>query len=146
MFTSRVSGCFGTRELNVLLTCALACWATAAAARPSVDCPDRIETAQSLKSAVSPWQTFEDPNTVNYLSMVDYYDGEPKGMAQLVPDNEDSLHDPVWTFSGDREIWQVCRYTNTQVSLTKKLPKGIKKCSVKYSKEKPPEVASIVCK
>lgn len=108
-------------------------------------CPKKIDTKQSIVKNVSGWNVFQDPNNLHILRIVDFYTGNPKKMALLAPDNEDSLHDPVWTFAANDEIWQVCRYTNTKISLTRKLGAGLKSCAVKYNKQVSSRIDSITC-
>lgn len=107
-------------------------------------CPNKIKTVQSLGQQLKGWKKHQDSSMVNVLRAVDYYDGPPAEGAQLVPDNGDSLKDPKWTFS-QKEIWQVCLYTNTTMTLTKKLPKGTKSCQVIFNKEVSPQIDSITC-
>jgi len=110
-------------------------------------CPTKqVKTKQSIVQQSSGWKVFQDPNDIHILKSVDFYDGTPKKMIQLAPDNADSGQDPVWSFGQKHEIWQVCRYTNTKVSLTKKLSPGLKSCAVKYSKSVSPQIDSIDCK
>jgi len=113
-------------------------------------CPDRLKTTQTPAEKVAGWEPLTDSPSQSLLEMVDFYDGPPSEKAQLIPDNGDSKHDPVWTFTpheGQKatEIWQVCGYTNTTVSLTRKLPTGTKKCRVKTSKKVSPQIDSITC-
>ena len=114
-------------------------------------CPRRIETKQSLLKAVPHWESFPDPNAVNILRSVSFYDGNPKEMAELTPGFADSNRDPVWTFMAAREgkavdIWQVCHYQDSKIGLAMRLPQGIGSCIVKYSKKVSPQIDSISCK
>jgi hypothetical protein len=108
-------------------------------------CPKKVSTKQTIVKNISGWSIFQDSNDIHILRMVDFYSGNPKKMAQLAPDNKDSLNDPVWTFGENDEIWQVCRYTNTKISLTRKLKAGLKSCAVKYNKQVSPQIDSIIC-
>lgn len=109
-------------------------------------CPKKVSTKQVIVKNISGWKVFQDENDIHILRMVDYYVGNPKDMAQLKPENNNSMNDPVWTFGGEDEIWQVCRYTNTKISLTRKLRSGLKSCAVKFNKEFRPQIDSIICK
>lgn len=108
-------------------------------------CPQKMESNQVIAKNISGWKTFQDSNDIHILKSVDFYDGNPKEMAQLAPDNADSKNDPAWTFGSKSEIWQVCRYTNTKISLTKNLGRNLKNCSVKFNKNITPQVDSINC-
>ena len=108
-------------------------------------CPNKLETKQSIVKNISGWNIFQDSNDQHILRMVDFYSGNPKKMAQLAPDNADNMKDPVWTFGLNDEIWQVCRYTNTKISLTKKLNAGLKSCRVKHNKQISQQIDSISC-
>lgn len=108
-------------------------------------CPPKLETNQVIAKNISGWKTFLDSNDINILESVDFYNGNPSEMAQMMPDNADSKKDPVWTFGAKREIWQVCRYTNTKISLSKNLGSRLKKCAVKFNKQIDPQIDSISC-
>jgi hypothetical protein len=116
-------------------------------------CPMKIETGQELAQIPKGWELFSDPNGKHVLSAVSFYEGHPKEMADLAPDNEGAADGTprVWTFpqgkSGKKgaAIWQVCRYTNTRLTLTRKIEADTKSCRVKTSKDVTPEVLSITC-
>jgi hypothetical protein len=98
------------------------------------NCPAKIETDQHGKKIPVGWQTFIDPaNQAHTFQGVRFYDGEPKGMANLKPENGDANQSPVWTFGArqsGRSIWEVCVYSDTSVMLSKKIPDTIKNCRV----------------
>jgi hypothetical protein len=102
-------------------------------------CPDSITTQQAAVApspgwtvfARDPWGNAGSPGTVKLksgLSKIELYDGEPKEIADLKPDNEID----TWTFGkpqpGDRPTFMACVYGDTHVRLVKELPKGIRKC------------------
>ena len=116
------------------------------AAAVSWDCPKTFKTIQSLRDVPAGWQPFIDTtNTRHRLDAVAFYDGSPKDLATLKPDNGDSNEPPVWTFtrSGGRAIWQVCGYTQTAVTLARQLPDTIKGCHV--DRDKKTEEISVSC-
>jgi hypothetical protein len=111
------------------------------------NCPTRIKTKQSAISKPGGWEAFNDISAVHHLRKVDFYDGNPKKMVQLAPDNPNSAGDPSWSFgSTGLEAWMVCRYTETRITMAKRLPNGLKSCEVKYSKDNPPQVTAVTCK
>lgn len=130
------------KTISFLILCIFAIRVSA----KELPCPPKLETNQVLAKNISSWKTFQDSNDVHILQSVDFYDGDPKEMAQLAPDNADSKNDPVWTFGVKSEIWQVCRYTNTKISLTKNLGRSFKSCAVKFNKKIDSQVDSISCK
>lgn len=118
----------------------------AAAASPAWECPKTLKTLQSLRDVPAGWQPFLDTtNTRHHLEQVAFYDGSPKDLAMLKPDNGDSDELPVWTFtrSGGRAIWQVCVYTQTAVSLARQVPDKITRCRV--DRPKPQDDLVVTC-
>lgn len=112
-------------------------WGLIALVQPApaatIQCPQSINTKQSLQSTVQGWDSFLDDWNESYpFDGVTFYDLHPKEHASLAPDNDDSKSSKlIWTF-GKNQIWMACRYSNTSIQLIKKLPKGTKKCDVTY--------------
>jgi hypothetical protein len=118
-----------------------------AAATPSDDCPKTLKTVQSMRDVPAGWHPFIDTtNTRHVLEQVAFYDGSPKDLAALKPDNGDTDEDPVWTFgarAAGRAIWQVCAYSQTAVTLARAIPDTVKKCRIE--KKKPEDGLHVVC-
>jgi hypothetical protein len=111
-------------------------FAAAPAPAPKWACPDTIKTAQSMRDVPAGWTPFIDTvNTRHRLERVDFYDGNPKELADLAPDNADSGQPPVWTFTRTpgHSIYQVCSYTQTAVRMVRPIPDDIKSCSARPS-------------
>ena len=118
-------------------------WVAFLAALPAqavqFQCPQAITTKQSATStpqgwtafARDPWGNAGSPEAVTLksaFSKIELYDGEPKEIADLKPDNEID----TWSFGkaqpGDRPIFMACVYGSTHVRLVRQLPKAIKQC------------------
>jgi hypothetical protein len=129
-----------------------ACVRASAAAPGQAECPAEIRTGQELKSDAKDWDVFIDTaNERHPLSGVSYYDGPPRELAQLAPDRSDKRGDS-WTFPArekGRSIWQVCRYSDTSIQLSRKIPDRIKTCRVSFQKgvtvDGRPAPAAVVC-
>ena len=96
----------------------------------SVNCPEKIFTIQSVASEIPGWestQVSEPASAVpNNYSSVGFYSGHPSGNALLRADSERG----EFTLSVSSEIWMECRYENTIVTITARLPAGLKKCKI----------------
>jgi hypothetical protein len=118
---------------NVLLFIGLI-GAPSAALALDIACPEKIVTTQVLGESVVGWKEFVRPGREaekghwSRPSRIDLYYGDPKDIAQLVPDNEED----IWTFSRpstpERPIYMACVYSDTYVQFVKALPPNIKKC------------------
>lgn len=105
-------------------------------------CPANIETTQQLVAPAQPgwtefsrdpWGTAGDPaservRSKSGFSGIQVYDGPPKGLADLIPDNERD----TWTL-GDpkgriRPQFMACVYDGTYVRLVRQLPANVVKC------------------
>jgi hypothetical protein len=129
---------------HFILTASLVLSSTVYAAKPA--CPDSINTKQSLKNKVQEWLEFRSEDGT-ILKSIEFYDGNPFKKIHLAPDNaEKGASEQVWTFQKNQEIWQLCRYTNTNITLTKQMPAGLKTCTVKNSATVSPKVDDVTCK
>ncbi len=107
-------------------------------------CPDTIKTIQSLPGKLSNgWTWFADTiNNKQFLEAIQIYYGHPKDGASLVPDNgnnEDVEEGPYWTFPPSikhEKYWIACSYSQNIIRLAREIPTKLKKCIVKYKKDK----------
>lgn len=116
-----------------------------------VECPAGLMTTQIMLGKVEGWDAYIDElNSRHSLEGITFFDGHPKEMASLAPDNENTQdHKLTWTFGPKQEIWLVCKYKNTKVALIKKLAKDVKSCTVSYATQQftvNSDVESISCK
>jgi hypothetical protein len=105
-------------------------------------CPQTVETAQRLSApppagwsefSRDPWGTAGDPSSdalrnKSAFSHIEIYDGPPKEIADLIPDNQRD----TWTL-GDpakraRPQFMACAYGGTYVRLVRELPANVVKC------------------
>ncbi|MGD0620162.1 MAG: STY0301 family protein [Bryobacteraceae bacterium] len=105
------------------------------AAAQDIRCPERISTTQTLSQPVAGW-TNEMNATPNLLAGVTFYDGPPKDMASLVPD-ETHVKGKVlasWDLTPNpgRQYWLACGYSGTRLTLTRPLAKELRSCTVTY--------------
>ncbi|KTD42101.1 STY0301 family protein [Legionella parisiensis] len=100
----------------------------------TIQCPQIIQTNQSLHQEIKDWDAFADEsNVINQFERITFYSGHPKENASLAPDHENSeVKKLTWTF-GKQETWIACNYTHTKIQLIRKLPDGIKSCTVTYN-------------
>jgi hypothetical protein len=103
-----------------------------------IRCPEKIVTTQTLVKQESGWQEFVRPtlsganeNNWSIPSRIALYDGNPKEIAELKPD--DSAKKSTWRFTepspANRPIYMSCVYSNTRIEFIKALPLNIKKCT-----------------
>ncbi|KTD72732.1 STY0301 family protein [Legionella tucsonensis] len=99
-----------------------------------IQCPQVIQTNQSLQHEIKDWDVFTDKlNGIQQFARITFYSGHPKENASLAPDHENSkVKKLTWTF-GKQEIWVACDYTHTKIQLIRKLPDGAKSCTVTYN-------------
>jgi len=96
-----------------------------------IRCPDRISTTQSLAGAIAGW-TAEDGATPTILASVTFFDGPPKQLASLVPDESHSQSATWQLVSNHGQYWLACGYSGTRITLARALPAGTKTCTVTY--------------
>jgi hypothetical protein len=111
-------------------------------------CPESIETAQTLRSALPKgWTSAVDSlNGKHPLENVQVFDGPFDDGASLVPDNEGKEETPHWILSKDapRPFLMACFYSQSVVRVLHELPKDAKKCTTLF-KTKPYRVLGLSC-
>jgi hypothetical protein len=120
-----------------LAALALAIASVSPARAAQILCPREIKVAQQATAPGAEW-------TVTYNGMaaelagVTIYEGPPSENASMVYDSESKLHGGVvqtWKFQPSTHgYWLKCRYTNTSGEIARKLPAGIKQCTVAYER------------
>lgn len=85
---------------------------------------------------VTPPSTAASKNTSHYLDSIEVFDGPPRDLASLVPDEEASPGRPLarWIFASQRRrsLWLVCGYNGTDHKIKHELPNTIKQCEVTF--------------
>ena len=104
-------------------------------------CPETIYTNQKLASPVAGWDEFSrDPwgtagssaagtlRSRSGFSHIEIYDGAPKDLADLIPDNELD----TWTLGNPKERqrpqFMSCVYDGTYIRLIRQLPDSVTRC------------------
>jgi hypothetical protein len=131
----------------------LAVLAAALAAAADVRCPERISTTQTLAQAVPGWTNQMDA-TPNLLAGVTFYDGPPKDLASLAPDETHAKGKVLanWDLppTPGGQYWLVCSYSGTHITLARPLPKELRSCTVTYDPQQTvdglPSIERIACK
>jgi hypothetical protein len=131
----------------------LATLVVASAAADEIRCPDRIATTQSLAQATPGW-TDQVDQTSNILAGVTFFEGPPKEMASLAPDESHVKGKVVASFTltlgAGSQYWLVCGYAGTRVNLARALPKELRTCTVTYDPKQTvdglPSIERISCK
>src|SRR5579862_8588154 len=91
-------------------------------------CPARVDVQrQQLAKPVAGWAAAQGSEARHDLWFVTLYDGEPKGMASLVPDTGSRLKSG-WTLAPAGAYWLECHYTQTTIVLSRQVPAGAKLC------------------
>jgi len=110
--------------------------ALAVSAADVVRCPSKIEVKQRLAVPVPGWSVISE-ELPQQLAGLTFFDGKPEEKASLVPDKQAKVNGKTvasWTFGvSGRPIWVACRYSSTDVVLTRELPKNIRTCTITYS-------------
>ena len=103
-------------------------------------CPPAITTQQQVaESGPAGWKAVARDSGGNPVSLVQnalerlsLFDGEPGELADLKPDNGDSEHEAAyWSQLDGSQLYLVCHYRGTEVTLQQPLPAAIASCQVK---------------
>jgi len=125
---------------RVLARCTIASLAAllpASAVAADLSCPMAIEATQKLAAPQKGWTegTGKLPTELSGLAV---FDGPPSEMADLAPDEGPTTADSVsniWDLPpSDRGYWVTCSYGNTNVTLTRQLPKSVTRCEAVFEK------------
>ena len=121
MFGVRVVAAMGV--LAVLLP-------TGAFAADGFTCPALIKVAET-PTPVDGW-TADAGTTTHDFRHVSFFDGDPKDMVDLAPDEKVSGKKltQTWELKTEAGITVVCRYHDSAATFTAKLPKGIAACTL----------------
>jgi len=110
-----------------------------------LQCPAQLATTQTINGAIpADWSSIartasavrevkpgaNDSDNAPAVS-VSVFDGPPVDMADLVPDDPNARV-VRWTFAKNRtrDIYIVCHYADTRISLTRKAPAEITMCQL----------------
>jgi len=115
--------------------------------------PQAVTVTQTLAAPPSGWTAGLDklPTEVAGVSV---FDGPPEELADLVPDDGKNAADTrsdIWNLpQSDHGDWLVCRYANTTVILSRRLPATVTRCEAVYEKQQTfaggaPVVRSVKC-
>ena len=115
---------------------AFAVAALTVSAADAVRCPRTIDVKQRLAAPAPGWSVTSD-DAPHQLAGLTFFDGKPEDKASLAPDKRTEANGRAvasWTFpSGGRAIWVACRYSSTDVVLTRELPAKIRTCAITFA-------------
>jgi hypothetical protein len=101
-----------------------------------IRCPSKIEVTQRLAVQVPGWSVSSD-GMPHQLAGLTFFDDNPAEKASLVPDKQAHSGGKTvasWRFPASvRPTWVACRYTGTDIVLTRELPKSVRTCAITYS-------------
>ena len=110
--------------------------ASTASAADIIRCPLTIDVKQQPASPVPGWSIASE-ELPHQLAGLTFFDGKPAEKASLAPDKQVGIKGKTvvsWTFGASRRpIWVACRYSLTDIVLTRELPKNIRTCAITYS-------------
>lgn len=114
---------------------------------PQFQCPREIQTEQRIAGDQPDW-TASVEDTRYPLVSIRLSEGEPAGMAWLAPTESKGVAVQSWSLPSSKEgYWVSCGYGGTSVVLSRRLPEGIKKCTVWFDKDHvPPTALKYQCK
>ncbi|HTZ00438.1 MAG TPA: STY0301 family protein [Rhodocyclaceae bacterium] len=133
------------------LLCALLLMSLPAVASDEIEfrCPPRISAIQKLAQPVPGWRESLPADDGHFLALAMFSDGAPEKQAWLVPDSEDQPKNKVstakWKFAASENIWLSCQYRQTTVMVSRQLPAGLKRCSIRMDPSKAIEVQRVWC-
>ena len=97
-------------------------------------CPRTIAVTQTAMQTPAGFEAVKSDQPVT-LAALTIFDGPPKDLASLEPDNGDSGQSfSVWTLSADKQrgLWVSCIYSGTTIVLQRRLPDTTTSCRVTY--------------
>jgi hypothetical protein len=129
-----------------VVTAALAGLALAGRARAEAPiCPPSIVVSETLRAVPDGWKAVTGDG-LRRLDNVSVSQGPFEHLAALAPeDRETGKHtsEAIWAVHTGEELWLVCHYANSNVTVTRKLDPDIRKCVVSYKQD---VMKTYVCK
>ena len=117
-----------------------------------VHCPETISVKQSLIKPEQGWKE-STSDLPNRLAGVTFLDGPPEQEASLVNEGESFVKGKqiaTWRFGSRSQIWLSCRYSGSNIVLSRALTEGTSVCSVTYNPRQTiaglPLIEKIECK
>lgn len=121
-----------SRVLSLIACASMFAAPAAMAAESAFECPASIVVEEGPK-AVETW-TVNGAEATHAWRYVSFFDGDPKEMVELAPsdDAKGKKLTQKWelTRNADRAINVICRYHDTEATLSKELPVGVKGCTL----------------
>ena len=123
-------------------------------------CPERITTQQTLYQPIEGWRASPEQAadsagsgasaySEHNLDNVAFSMGVPDAAVILAPDQQTQVIKGQWTstwhLQASQGVWFSCRYRGTRVVLSKSLPAGLQRCSVRYNRNRGIEVQHVSC-
>ena len=139
--------------MRIILCLTMLAAAFTVSAADVIRCPPTIGVKQQLAAQVPGWSIASE-GLPRQLAGLTFFDGKPEEKASLAPDKQVGVKGKTvasWTFGvSGRPIWAACRYSSTDIVLTRELPKNIRTCAVTYSKTETiaglPVIEKVDCK
>lgn len=109
------------------------------ACRAAELCPATLTTEQQALNVPKDYQAYHDPGHEDPAAPNELYDvwlstGNPQSFDWLRPDGANNKME-FWNiayFQKASDVWVLCRYTNTELTLAKKLPRNLTRCTVHF--------------
>ncbi len=118
-----------------LLICGMLLMCAVPAAAKEYKCPEHVVVIANEITPVAGFENWSDPQAEFFISGIDLYEGHPKDKVQLKPDNADDPNEAessMWSLASDsKDLYMVCRYSDTNARLIKQLEAHEKFCAVK---------------
>jgi hypothetical protein len=95
-----------------------------------MNCPATARIEQKAVDSGDGWESVSGLE-VRTLVNVEFSDGHPKDRAILRPGSE-ARRVATYEFETVQSPWLACTYKNTGAKIAKRLPEGVKSCSVAY--------------
>lgn len=113
-------------------------------------CPPTLNETPPATPPNTRWESMIYPGrTQPRLESMMLFDGHPREMASLVPDEDQSSSrgtTSIWHFQRtdpQRGIWVACVYTNTNAILTARLPDKLRQCIGAQGRNRAGQIAHV---
>lgn len=124
------------RPTMLLVWLAAAAAPVQASADAAATCPPAISTEQRASGPVpGGWEAATDGDASHGLAGITFFAGPPAQQASLVGDERaagQARRVVTWVLDASETYWVGCSYSRTNVVLQRRLPPGLKRCTVNY--------------